>query len=197
MNKIAAFLRLRWHDRLNVLQDLVVRAKTRLYYARVAGKIGKACRLYKPVLLSNPRFLQIGDHTLIRPGARLEILQTNLQRTPLLRIGSNTNIEQNVHIVCHNRIEIGSNVSITAFCAIVDTTHPIGGPKPGATLVDDDAFVEIGDGTFIGIGSVILPNVRVGKHCYIGANSVVTKSLPDYAVAAGSPARILRFGISQ
>jgi acetyltransferase-like isoleucine patch superfamily enzyme len=38
----------------------------------------------------------------------------------------------------------------------------------------------------------VLPNVRIGKGCVIGAHSVVTRDIPDYSVAAGAPAKILR-----
>jgi acetyltransferase-like isoleucine patch superfamily enzyme len=48
--------------------------------------------------------------------------------------------------------------------------------------------INIGSGCWIGIGVVILPGVSVGKNAVIGANSVVTKNIPDYAVAAGVPA---------
>ena len=49
--------------------------------------------------------------------------------------------------------------------------------------------VVIGDGTWIGIGVSILPNVRIGKNCIIGANAVVTHDVPDYHVAIGVPAK--------
>jgi serine acetyltransferase len=196
MNNILKFLRLPWHDLWNVLQGALVELKTYIYYSRIFGKVGRKSRIYKPILLANPRYVFVGDHTLIRTGARIETLQSSARRIPCLRIGDRTNIEQNVHIVCHNRISIGSFVSITANCAIVDTTHPVShinaGMKVGDLIADDDGFVEIGDGTFIGIGTVILPNVRIGRMCYIGANSVVTQSIPDFSVAAGSPARIIR-----
>jgi len=115
---------------------------------------------------------------------------------PELRMGDDVGIEQNVHIVCHHRITIGKNVSVTANCAIVDTTHPFDDlpdeAKVGAMIENDDGFVEIGEGTFLGFGSVVLPNVRIGKGCVIGANSVVTRDIPDYSVAAGAPAIVLR-----
>ena len=44
----------------------------------------------------------------------------------------------------------------------------------------------------LGIGTVVLPNVRIGKNCVIGANSVVTKDIPPYSVAAGAPARVIK-----
>ncbi len=48
------------------------------------------------------------------------------------------------------------------------------------------------DETWIGSNSVILPGVTIGKHCVIAAGSVVTKSISDYCIAAGNPARILK-----
>ena len=52
--------------------------------------------------------------------------------------------------------------------------------------------VRIGDGTWIGTNVSIMPNVTIGRNCVIGANSVVTSDIPDFNVAAGAPARILR-----
>lgn len=49
-----------------------------------------------------------------------------------------------------------------------------------------------GNGVYIGINAVIVGNVKIGKHCVIGANSVVTKDVPDYCVAVGSPAKVIK-----
>jgi acetyltransferase-like isoleucine patch superfamily enzyme len=52
--------------------------------------------------------------------------------------------------------------------------------------------VRIGDGSWLGHGTVVLPGVTIGRHVVIGANSVVTDDIPDRCVAAGSPARVIR-----
>ena len=52
--------------------------------------------------------------------------------------------------------------------------------------------VSIGDGSYIGINSVIVGNVQIGKHCIVEANSVVTNSIPDYCLAVGSPAKVIK-----
>lgn len=52
--------------------------------------------------------------------------------------------------------------------------------------------MSIRDGSYIGINVVIVGNVKIGKHCVIGANSVVTKDVPDYCVAVGSPAKVIK-----
>ena len=54
------------------------------------------------------------------------------------------------------------------------------------------AAVAIGDGSDLGVGSIVLPGVTIGRGCQIGAGAVVTKDVPDFAVVAGVPARIIR-----
>ena len=184
------------HQHLSLLSSLPARFASILYYPRVFGSFGPGSLLRTPLLLQNPQFMHIGCGVSIRDGVRMQSIQTNPQKTPLLRIGDGTMIEQFAHIICHNRVIIGSNVAIAPMCGIVDATHPwmesLFVANPGAQILDDDGFVEIGDGTFVGMGSVILPNVRIGRRCYIGANSVVASDIPDYSMAAGTPARVIR-----
>lgn len=52
--------------------------------------------------------------------------------------------------------------------------------------------IYIGEGSWIGEKAVILPNVEIGRKCIIGAGSIVTHSVPDYTIAAGNPARIIK-----
>src|SRR5262245_25510288 len=183
-------------NKLDSLTTLYYRAKGVAFYRFVFGRFGKGSFIRRPILILNPSFISIGDRVSIRNGVRLEVGRSNDRRIPQLRIGHDTNIEQNVHIVCHSRMRIGNKVSITGNCSLVDVTHPFSNvhcpKKIGDRIQDEDSFLEIGDGSFIGFGSVILPNVRIGAHVVIGANSVVTQDIPDYSVAAGAPAVVLR-----
>ena len=52
--------------------------------------------------------------------------------------------------------------------------------------------IEIGKGSWIGTKVTIVGDIKIGKNCVIGANSVITKSIPDYCVAAGCPAKIIK-----
>jgi acetyltransferase-like isoleucine patch superfamily enzyme len=157
--------------------------------------MGHGSVIYNPLLITHPECIDIGERTQIRDGIRLEVVCDPYGRKPRLSIGSDTGIEQNVHIVCHSQVSIGNAVAITASCAIVDVTHPFRDVtstlKIGDRIADEDSFVEIGDGAFLGYGAVILPKVRIGRGAVIGANSVVTKDVPDFGVAAGSPAVLL------
>lgn len=195
-NRIAEFVRSPFGEKINRGHAFLVRMKTALYYRRIFAAVGKHSLIYKPLLLSGTQYVRIGAGTLIRPGARIEAIVVDPSRPPRIEIGNNVNIEQNVHIVCTSRIIIGNNVSITGNCSIVDTVHPfedVDNPtKIGARIDLAPRPVEIGDGTFVGIGCVILPNVRIGRHCVLGSNSTVSHSVPDYSVIAGSPARIQR-----
>jgi acetyltransferase-like isoleucine patch superfamily enzyme len=196
LDKLRRFSRAPFLNKLHNISTLYYRVKGIVFYRLVFGRFGSGSYIRKPLLILNARFISIGDRVSIREGVRLEIVRSNPSRIPLLVIDSDTNIEQNVHIVCHSRVRIGCNVSITGNCSIVDVTHPFSDvrevKKIGARIKDEDSFVEIGDGAFIGFGSVILPNVRIGTRAVIGANSVVTRDVPDYSVAGGVPAVILK-----
>lgn len=194
--KLSTFLKKPFYQKLNTVSSMYWRLKTVIFYKTVLGSMGGGCIIYRPMFIGNPQFIHLGESVHIRDGARLEAVVHNPVRIPRLSIGNSVNIEQNVHIVCQSRIRIGNNVSITGNCAIVDTTHPYqdvhDSMKIGDRILDEDSFVEIGDGSFIGFGSMIMPNVRVGTYCVIGAHSVVTKDVPDYSVVAGNPATLVR-----
>jgi acetyltransferase-like isoleucine patch superfamily enzyme len=194
--KLKAVWREPYFGKVNRLVILYYKFKGMVLYRLVFKRFGAGSYIYKPLYISNPMFMTIGERVSIFGGIRLEVIQDNNKRIPDLSIGDNTNIEQNVHIVCHSRIRIGDNVSITGNCAVVDVTHPyvdVDNPlKVGARVQDDNSFVEIGDGTWIGYGSVVLPNVRIGRSVVIGANSVVVGDVPDFSVVAGSPAKLIK-----
>jgi acetyltransferase-like isoleucine patch superfamily enzyme len=183
-------------DKFNRLGTLYYKLKGALVYRLVFKKFGKGSYIRRPLLIGHPKFITIGRSVSVRDGARLEAIQDNKNRIPDLHIGNGTSIEQNVHIVCHSRIRIGENVAISANCCILDVTHPyedVHDPvKIVARIRDDDSFVEIGDGSLIGFGAVVLPNVRIGKCVVVGSNAVVRCDIPEYSVAVGSPAKIVR-----
>jgi len=58
--------------------------------------------------------------------------------------------------------------------------------------IDHVGEVEIAKHSWLGQNVCVLPGVRIGQHCVIGANSVVTRDVPDFSVAVGAPARIVK-----
>lgn len=75
-------------------------------------------------------------------------------------------------------------------CKISDFVHL----APGSSLC---GRITVGEGTLVGAGSTIIPGIRIGAWCTVGAGSVVTRDLPDYAVAVGNPAKIIRYNKPQ
>jgi acetyltransferase-like isoleucine patch superfamily enzyme len=196
LNKVQQFWYAPLHNKLNAVGTFYYKVKGIFFYRFVFARFGSGSYIRKPLLILNPGFISVGQKVSIRDGARLEVVRSSSYRTPSLVIGDGTNIEQNVHIVCHCRVSIGSRVSITGNCSIADVIHPYENAEDlsniSSRIHDEDTFIEIGDGSFIGFGSVILPNVAIGKHVVIGANSVVVHDIPDYSVAVGAPAVVIK-----
>ena len=192
--KMHNFMLMQLPDKLNYATALLVRLKGMLYYRRVFGSFGRGSALYKPMMLSNPRFMHIGKNVVIRPGVRLEAILLDPENPPELYIGNNVNIEQDVHIVFAGTIVIRDNVSITARCSLMGGSHPffdVTSPiKIGDRLTGAKSRIEIGEGSFIGLNSVIMPNVKLGKHVVVGSSSVVKRNVPDYSVVDGNPAEV-------
>ncbi len=112
---------------------------------------------------------------------------------PVVSIGDRCLIGRGSGIVGHLRIEIGNDVWTGHHIYITDQNH---GYEDVTTTISNqiqpEREVVIGDGAWIGHGSVVLPGARIGKHCVIGANSVVTGEIPDFSVAVGNPARVIK-----
>jgi len=190
------------HEWMVLLDSLWPRFKSKFYYPFIFGSFGKSSVMFRPVYIGNPKYIHIGERVLIRPGVRLETVVLNPDRPPELRIGSDVNIEQDVHIVAVGKINIHDGVSLTARSSLLCGNHPffdIHDPRSiGCRVEGEDSFIEIGEGSFLGIGCNIQMNVRIGKHVVVGSNSVVKRSVPDYCVVNGNPAEVvLQFNVEE
>jgi len=103
------------------------------------------------------------------------------------KIGSNCKIEAMVFIPIG--VTIGNNVFIGPGVKFANDKHP--------QVVDDDKWewtlgkIEVGNNVAIGIGSIILPNVKIGDHSFIAADSLVTSDIPPHSFAMGRPAHVV------
>ncbi|MBK5074421.1 acyltransferase [Budviciaceae bacterium CWB-B4] len=117
--------------------------------------------------------------------------------TARIRIGTNVRLSVNVHIAAIHDVTIGNNVLVGSNVIITDHSHGIFTreelliPPCKRPLVSKGAVI-IGDNVWLGNGVVVLSGVSIGEGCVIGANSVVTGSIPDFSVAVGIPARVIR-----
>ena len=88
-------------------------------------------------------------------------------------------------------VRIGSRVMCANNVSILAATHETGVESRRADI-EYTKPVEIGDDCWIGANVTILPGVKIGQGCTIGAGSIVTKDIPDFSVAVGSPARVIK-----
>ena len=113
--------------------------------------------------------------------------------SPVVRIGDRCLIGRGSGIVGHFSIEIGNDVWTGHHVYITDQNHGYEDiSKPISQQTQPERAVRIGDGSWLGHGCIVLPGVSIGRHVVVGANSVVTHDLPDYCVAVGAPARVIR-----
>jgi len=134
----------------------------------------------------------LGDNVVIGRRAWLDI--SKYTQGGQIFIGDGTQIGRNVVISACKRITIGKNCLISYNVSLMDHDHNVLNPNipPLEGGITEGKEIVIVDECFIGAHSFILKGVRLGKHCVVGANSVVTKSFPAYSVIAGNPARLIR-----
>lgn len=106
-----------------------------------------------------------------------------------VKVGKNTWIGPSVMLDGRGGLCIGDWCSISAGVHIY-THDTVQWSLTGGNAEIETAPVQIGNCTYIGSQSIILPGVSVGDHCVIGAGSLVKHNIPDYSIAVGTPARI-------
>lgn len=152
--------------------------------------------MWPPVTIFNEQYIHIGSHTMIGPGVALSAGMVPGQECisdRVVVIGDRCLIGRNSGIVGHFSVEIGNDVWTGHHVYVTDQNHGYEDPaRPISLQTQPERAVRIGDGSWIGHGAVILPGVTIGRHVVVGANSVVTSDIPDFSVAVGSPARVIR-----
>lgn len=156
-------------------------------------QVGIDCNI-RPVLnTTNPQNISLGNDVSI---GILSWIATNttLHKEPKLIIGNRVHIGAYAMIIAANEIRIGNNVLLSERVTILDHTHDYTDVTKGVIdqPIVDRGKIEIGDDSFIGINSVIMGGVVIGKHVVVAANSVVTHDVPSYTVVAGSPAKVIK-----
>ena len=152
------------------------------------------------------------------PGAWLgQTLRRVLAQQIFEKCGPHVRINRGANFGTGARIQLGENSSISVDCWVASDTV-IGDDvmmAPQVTILSNSHNfsrtdismraqgappprpVRIGNDVWIGTRVIILPGVRVGNHCILGAGAVVTKDVPDWAVVGGNPARIIRYRVPQ
>lgn len=165
----------------------------RLVYQSRFRAFGKGTSVVFPAGIEAPSNIMLGDHVYVGHQSYLAAVPLTGARECLLQIGDGTSIGRFNHIFATQRVVLGTHVLTANGVYISDNLH---GYQDVTTPIlrqpiRQNGVVEIGDGSWIGHNACIL-GVRIGRHCVVGANAVVTRDLPDYSVAVGAPAIIIR-----
>ncbi|MDN7023946.1 acyltransferase [Methanoculleus sp. FWC-SCC1] len=152
------------------------------------ARIGDHVVFEEGVRVFHPEQIEIGENVYVGHGAILKGYYKNR-----MTIGDHTWIGQSCFLHSAGGIRIGRAVGIGPGVTILTSVHTEGEASQ-PVICNDLTFGEVvvGDGSDIGVNTILLPGVTIGEGCIIGAGSVVTKDVPAYSVAAGNPARVLR-----
>jgi acetyltransferase-like isoleucine patch superfamily enzyme len=161
------------------------------------GRFGENSIICFPTnTLYNEHYIHVGSGTMIGPHCTLSAGMMPGQiciTDPVVSIGDRCLIGKGSAVVGHFSITIGNDVWTGHNVYITDQNHGYEDvARPIGTQSMPEKPVTIGDGSWIGYGSVVLPGASIGDHVVIGANSVVTGDIPSYSVAVGSPAKVIR-----
>lgn len=154
---------------------------------------GKGARVYRPEGVEGASGITIGDGAVIGARSYLSANSRSPESQAQLIIGDGARIGRFNHIYAAKRIKIGARVLTANNVYIADNTHRY--EDPDLAVLDQPVrqldSVEIGNGSWIGHGACII-GASIGRNCVIGAGAIVRESIPDFSVAVGCPARVVR-----
>ncbi|MFP3597588.1 acetyltransferase [Chryseobacterium sp. SIMBA_029] len=172
-----------------------------LLYFKIRGMlIFKNARLIRfPFRIRGRKFIKVGKGFTTGFNCRIDAFPSDSKEKYLIEIGEGVQMNDYVHIAAHRKIIIKDNVLIASKVFITDHNHgsysgedqdsPLS--KPNERKLQS-APVTIEENVWLGEYVSIMPGVTIGKGSIIGTMSVVTKDIPDYTIAVGSPAKVIK-----
>lgn len=150
---------------LHLLLDLFPAVLRTAVWRLLMARCGRGVLIDHRVFFKYPWLVEIGDDVSINRGAEF---YPGLVAGARIRIGSNVRIAPNVRL----------------HAAGHDPDHP--------ELAETAGDIVVGDGAWLGAACLVLPGVNIGARAVVAAGAVVTTSVPDDAIVAGVPARVIR-----
>lgn len=172
--------------------------KLAIWTIRTKFVFPKARIIRFPFDVRGKKYISVSEGFTTGVGCRLEAYPVGEEK--VLHIGKNVQINDYVHITAMSNVVIGNNVLLASKIYISDCTHGSysGDEKDSSPSVCpierplSTKSVYISDDVWLGEFVTVLPGVTIGKGTIVGANSVVTKDLPDYVIAVGTPAKPIK-----
>ena len=154
---------------------------------------GKNSLLYYPYRLEGQKNIIIGSNTSLQKGVWLSCYAVTPDKRANLTIGSGCVIGYNNHIISAQSVIIEDYVLTANNVYISDNSHSYSDVSRPIMFqgINVRNSVVIGSGSWLG-ENVCVVGASVGKNCVIGSNSVVTHDIPDFSVAVGAPAKVIK-----
>ncbi|RMF59384.1 MAG: hypothetical protein D6743_16430 [Calditrichaeota bacterium] len=181
-----------------------------IFYPRILGSVGKGVAFGANVAIRHPRKIHIGDNVVIDDNC---VLDAKGQSNKGIRIGNGVFIGRGTILSCHNgdivlednvnisfncvitslsSVTVGANHLMAAYCYLVGGTHNSDRTDLPVLLQGRSSKgITIEENVWLGAGVTVLDGVRIGRDSILGAGAVVNKDVPEFAVAAGLPAKVL------
>ena len=163
--------------------------------------IDRKIRLLRfPNIIRGRAYIDFGEGLTTGINCRFDCFAGEDPSAKKLIFGKNVQLNDYVHIVAMEKVIIGDNVLMASHIFISDNSHGSykgdnNDSNPNTPPINRDyatSPVIIRENTWIAEGVIIMPGVTIGKGCVIGAHSIVNKSIPDYSLAVGSPAKVAK-----
>lgn len=152
-------------------------------------KIGKHSRIveYGKIIMHPGSSLIIGTNTSID-----RLCEIVIEENSSLSIGDNVFIGSHANIRVTGEMKIGNDCRIAQFVSLINGNY---GYLDRSLLIRNQPYQKgnlyIGDDVWIGVSSVILPNIKVGNGAVIGAGAIISKSVEEYMVVVGNPQKVI------
>ncbi len=180
-------------------------------YPMLLGNVGRNVSFGLGVVLRHPQKICIGDHVVIDDQCVLDAKGSDnrgifigngvfLGRGSILNckngdiiLEDNVNISSNCLIFSASEVKIEADVLLAAYCYLVGGTHHF--DNPGVPVLHQKRSskgIHVGSGGWLGAHVTVFDGVEIGKNVVIGAGSIVNKNIPNYAIAAGVPIKVIQ-----
>ena len=178
------------------MKKIIIKALFQNKYALRIKYIGKNSKVGLLHNILNGKYISIGDNTSIGRYSRLHCYDkyNGIVLHPKIEIGNNCIFGSNLTIISADLIRIEDNVAFAGYVTLVNENHGIDveNTLPYYKQSLTTSAIIVGEGSWIGERCCILSGVSIGKKCIVGSGSVVTKSIPDYSIAVGNPAKVIK-----
>jgi acetyltransferase-like isoleucine patch superfamily enzyme len=180
------------------------------FYPSLFKKVGRGFILGRNVVIRHPKNIVIGDFVTIDDNCVIDgrgagekefviedqvIINRNcmlLAKTGHIRLGKRSSLGANSVIVSMSGVELGEAVLTAGDCYLSAGSYQFENLE--VPVMDQDAYskgpIIVGKNSWLGTGATILDGIKIGEGAVIGAGAVVTKDIPDFAIAIGLPAKI-------